>query len=155
MEKIQKINDVCKEVLTVFAYCNDELIDKIPSKVFRKLNELAADSNANFYIDSEKDLDEQDLSEECKDLISLLYYNFVATESEKSELVKAWSDNENEYQQELRKEYDLDEIFQNRKKEAAKAENSTLPELAMVEYKKEGIFYKIKNFIKKYFKSNK
>lgn len=147
---IQEKNDVYKEVLTVLAYFNDDFIEKIPDKVLKKLNELAADSKTDFYIDTEKNLYEQNISEESKDLISLIYYNFVADKNEKKELLKIWSENENKYQEKLRKIYNSDNIFQNKRKKFSKDENSSLSSnTAMVEYKKENIFDKIKNFIKK------
>lgn len=147
---IQEKNDVYKEVLTVLAYFNDDFIEKIPDKVLKKLNELAADSKTDFYIDTEKKLYEQNISEESKDLISLIYYNFVADKNEKKELLKIWSENENKYQEKLRKIYNSDNIFQNKRKKFSKDENSSLSSnTAMVEYKKENIFDKIKNFIKK------
>lgn len=147
---IQEKNDVYKEVLTVLAYFNDDFIEKIPDKVLKKLNELAADSKTDFYIDTEKKLYEQNISEESKDLISLIYYNFAADKNEKKELLKIWSENENKYQEKLRKIYNSDNIFQNKRKKFSKDENSSLSSnTAMVEYKKENIFDKIKNFIKK------
>ena len=51
MEKIQEIQDVCKEVLIILGYLNNDILEKIPSRIFKKLNELAADSKLNYYID--------------------------------------------------------------------------------------------------------
>ncbi len=144
MKKIQKMEDIYKEVLTILAYFNDELIEKIPAKVFKELRELAADSKANFYIDTEKDLDKQDISEESKNLISLIYYSFIADEKEKRELLKMWNENETRYQEILREKYSSDRIFQNRTKETS-----------MIEYKKETLFDTIKKFIKKILKASK
>lgn len=113
------------------------------------MNELAADSEADFYIDAEKSLNEQDISEESKDLISLIYYNYIADENEKREILKSWDFNEKKYQEELRKKYNPDAIFENKRKEMHKLENESTSNNAMIEYKKESIFQKIKNFIKK------
>ena len=70
-------SDVCKETLSVLAYFDTNLIKKIPNHVLKKLGELAADSNTEFYINLEKNLNEQNISEKCKDLISLIYYNYI------------------------------------------------------------------------------
>lgn len=123
---IQEKNDVYKEVLTVLAYFNDELIEKIPDKILKKLNELAADSKTDFYIDTEKNLDEQNISEESKDLISLIYYDFVADKNEKNELLKIWNENENKYQEKLREIYNLDKIFQAKTEKISKAKINSL-----------------------------
>ena len=146
MKMIREINDVCKEVLTILAYCNEDLIEKIPNKVFNELKELAKDSKVDFYINTEEDLKSQEISEESKDLISLLYYNYVANEDEKSQLSEIWNENENKYQEKLREKYNPDNIFQNR--------NISSSNTAMIEYKRDTIFNKIKNFIKKYIKNN-
>ena len=152
---IREKNDVCKEVLTVLSYFNYDLIQKIPDKVFKKLIELAADSDADFYIDIEKNLDEQDLSEECKDLVSLIYYEYIANDDEKNNLLKLWNDNENKYQEKLTEKYNIDNIFQNKTKEIYQNEESSLYDTAMIEYKKENIFDKIKKLIKKILKVDK
>jgi len=153
MKEIQEINDVCKEVLAVLAYFEDDLIERIPAKVLENLSELAADSKVDFYIDPKQDLDKQDISEQSKDLISLIYHNFVADENQKDELLKLWNGNENKYQEELKEKYNLDNLFQHRKKQSKTAENTS--DTAMIEYKKETLFDKIKNFIKSILKVNK
>lgn len=148
MEIMQKKNDVYKEVLTILAYFKKDLLEKIPSQFLKELKELASDSKTDFYIDPKKDLDKQDISEESKDFISLIYYSFMAEEEEKRYLLKVWNENENKYQEKLRKQYHTDNLFQNRKKEKEKVENTTVSNNKMVVYKKETIWNKIRNFIK-------
>ena len=113
MEKIQEIQDVCKEVLKILGYLNNDILEKIPSRILKEINELAADSNLNYYIDKEKDLLEQNISEKSKDLIGLLYYNYIANENEKYELSKIWNENESKYQNELNEKYNSNDIFKN------------------------------------------
>lgn len=144
---IQEKN-IYKEVLITLAYFDEELIKKIPDKVFENLKELAGESEEDFYINTEKDLENQDISEESKDLISLIYYDYIADEQEKKEIMKSWNENEIKYQEDLRIKYNVDNIFKNRKQETSKVEETSL-----IEYKKENIFCKIKNFIKKILKS--
>lgn len=86
--------DVYKEALTFIAYFNKELLEKLPQDMFEKLTNLAAKSDAEFYVDVTKTLAEQKISEECKDLISLIYYNCVADEEEKSEILRIWNIND-------------------------------------------------------------
>lgn len=153
MKKIQEINDVCKEVLTVLAYFNENLIEQIPNKTLQKLNEFAANSNISFYIDIEKGLNEQQISEECKDFIALLYYNYIADENEKKELSKRWNENENNFQKELYEKFNPDNIF--KKADSAKNDNIEVNEnnrnTALIEYK-ESFFVRLKKFIFKIFK---
>lgn len=143
-------NDVYKEVLTILAYFDDELIKKIPDNVFKNLKELAADSEADFYINTEKDLENQNISEASIDLISLIYYDYIADENEKRKIMELWNENERKYQEKLREKYNVDNIFKKRIEETTKVEK-----ISMIEHKKENIFDKIKSFIKSILKATK
>ena len=149
---IQENNDVYKEVFTTLSFFSDDLIDKIPSNVLEAIGNLSLNSNANLYIDKEKSLKSQDISEDSKNLISLIYYTQIANENEKNELLKLWNENENKYQEQLRKEYNLDNLFQHQRKENTVAKSISVFDTAMVEYRKETLFFKVKNFIKRIFK---
>ncbi|MCI8965488.1 MAG: hypothetical protein HFJ43_03970 [Clostridia bacterium] len=145
---IQETNDICKEVLIILSYFNNDLIEKIPNKVFSKLLELSADSKVHLHIDTKKDLDKQDISEESKDLVSLIYYTFVADKNEKNEIFKSWTDNENIYQENLREKYNIDNIFKNDIRQTSNIDTTTLSSTAIIKHEKENLFYKIKKFIK-------
>lgn len=149
---IQENNDVYKEVFTTLSFFSDDLIDKIPSNVLEAIGNLSLNSNANLYIDKGKSLKSQDISEDSKNLISLIYYTYIANENEKNELLKLWNENENKYQEQLRKEYNLDNLFQHQRKENTVAKSISVFDTAMVEYRKETLFFKVKNFIKRIFK---
>ena len=82
--------DVIKEALVYIMYFEDELIDKIPDELFTKLRDIAADSTKDYYVDSEKSLENQEMSDDCKAFLTLVYYNFLATENEKIDLLVNW-----------------------------------------------------------------
>lgn len=149
MEKIQENKDTCKEVLSILAFCDEEIIKKIPTQVMRKLMEIAADSEESYYIEKNKKLCEQYITEESKDLISLIFYSYIADENEKKELLDAWNKNEDVYQEKLREKYNPDNIFEKRR--TTYNEQAITNELAVVEYK-ETLINKIINKIKKLFK---
>lgn len=144
----QKINDICKEVILILAFCDNDVIKKIPSKILIKINELAAESSITLHIDKEKNLLDQNISENSKDFIALLYYTYIATEKEKNELSKIWDENDKKYEEELKKKYDSNNIFKTILKEESDninaEENST--NMSMIEYK-ESFFTKLKEFI--------
>ena len=112
MEQI-KINDVAKETVMVLKYFEEKFTSKIPSKFILLLNRLAQESNIDVYIDKGKKLNEQNISEECKDLISLMYYSYIADETEKEEIGKIWRQNEELYQNKLKEKFDYDNMFKN------------------------------------------
>lgn len=144
MENIQNISDVSKETLTFLAFFDNKMIAKIPAYIITKLCEEAADSKLDFYIDVNKKFEEQKISEKSKDLISLIYYDYIAEEDEKKEILKQWNLNEKDYQNAQKEKYSYDNIFRNKK------ENTTC--VALIEVKKETIFQKIKNLLKKIIK---
>lgn len=152
MEKIQDSKDVCKEVLMVLSFFDEELINKIPTKVIRGLMEIATESEIEFYVNENKGLNEQNISEESKNLIALIYYNYIADESEKIELVNIWNNNEEKYQDELRKKYTLDDIFKNKRE--IKTEEQT-EEKSLTVVQEEKWYQKIFNLIKRLFGRNK
>lgn len=139
MEKIE-IRDVAKETVCVLDYFEPNFISKIPEYVLTSLKELAEKSNINIKVDRNKKLKEQAISEETKDFIALIYYNYIATEEQKTQILEIWNQNESLYQEEIRKRYNPDNIF---KKEIVKEEDN----LAMIEYKK-NIFQKMLEKIK-------
>ena len=77
-------------------------------------------------------------------LLNLQYW--CKDEEEKERLKKVYANNENKYQEELRKKYNPDNIFKNANAETTKEET------ALVEFKKEKWFEKIVLFIKNLFK---
>ena len=124
------MNDIAKEVVSILDYVDYELIKKIPIKFIDYLKNTAKDSNKEVDIDLNKSLLEQNISEESKDLIALIYYNYLASEEEKRKVLKTWENNEKIYQGNLENEYDK--------------------ELPLV-IKKERLLDKIINFLKKIF----
>lgn len=152
MENIQKINDISKEVLTILAYFDQKIIEKIPTSFLDMLKNQAANSTNEFYINPNSDISEQNISEESKDLISLIYYSYIADENEKNEISKLWYENEEEYNQELREKYNLDSIFDNRKSIQKDEERNTSKELIVL---KENWFTKLLKFVRKNFNRNR
>lgn len=92
MEELNK--DVAKEFLMLASYFEEELLKEIPDELFQKLNDIAADSDKEYYVLEDKSLNEQNISEECKDLIALINYLYLVPKSEQVELLNNWKSNE-------------------------------------------------------------
>lgn len=90
MEDNHLICDISKETLTFLAFFDSNMLKKIPDYIIAKLCEQAADSKLDFYIDKNKKFEEQKISKECKDLISLIYYNYISEEDEKKKIIEKW-----------------------------------------------------------------
>ena len=121
-------------------------IEKIPPKILELINHF---SDSKYYIDinTEKTLDEQNISEETKNMLIVFKYNYWSTEGEKQMIYDKLDENEMQYQQELREKYNYENIFKNKSTQVNVAEKN----VAMIEYK-EPIFKSILNRIKSIFK---
>jgi len=140
MENILNISDISKETLTFLAFFEIEMIQKIPTYIITKLCEEAADSKLDFYIESNKSFKEQKISEKSKDLIALIYYDYIAEEDEKKEILKQWNLNEKNYRQAQEEKYSYDNLFKNKEKTDC---------VQLIEIKKDTIFQKIRKLLKK------
>lgn len=89
-------SDTAKEVLTVLSYYNEELLKNLPDEIIKELTSLAADSDKDYFIKKDKKLIEQNLSEDCKDLLAIIFYNYQTDDKEKEELLNKWIENEKE-----------------------------------------------------------
>ena len=87
-------NDIYKEVFMVLSNFNDDVIKKIPNSLFDKIIKLSADSKVEVNIDVNKNIEEQNISEESKNMLSLIYYKYIANNNEKKELIKLWEFND-------------------------------------------------------------
>ena len=141
-----ELNDIANETLVVIEHFEFNLIKQIPQRIINYLKELAIESKKNYKIDENKSLANQDISEQSKDLISYIYYSYIANEEEKKEIEKKWDKNEIEYIKELNKKYNYDELFNKKKYIVQNVSSST----EIAEYK-ENVFTKIKKMIFKIF----
>lgn len=78
-----EICDVALETLEVLKYFNTEFTSKISESFLNSLKELAKKSKLEVKIDANKKLINQNISEETKDIISLIYYNYFADDKKK------------------------------------------------------------------------
>lgn len=142
--------DVLKETLYVLSYFDNSFLEKIPDSFLNALKELALKSNKEVDIDVSKSLKEQSISDDCKDLISLIYYNYIASQDEKKELMNIWKSNENIYQKDLHEKYNPENIF---KTEIKQNQEKITPEnFPMVQEKEKNVIQRIMDFIKGIFK---
>ena len=137
----KEINEILKNMVP------EEYILKIPEKFRNYLNEIE-DKNYECKLNFNKNIDEQNITEKTKDLITVIYRNYWCTEEERNNLDRILTENEKKYQEELIKKYNPDELF--KKKEEIRVDTSD--NVSLIEYKKSTIFDKIKDFIKSIFK---
>ena len=121
-----EICDVALETLEVLKYFNTEFTSKISESFLNSLKELAKKSKLEVKIDANKKLINQNISEETKDIISLIYYNYFADDKEKNEIAKIWKENDEKFQEESNEIYDIEKVFKSRNKNYIKSELPTV-----------------------------
>lgn len=94
-DKILTECDICKEVFVVLSHFDNKILRKIPDKLFNMLIESASYSSKNVYFDMNKPLKNQNISNEAKDFISLIYYDYLVDADEKKEIHNYWSSSSN------------------------------------------------------------
>lgn len=133
----------CKETLEVLNNIDDNEYCKIPIKFISFLKENA-DLNYSVNIDFCKDFEKQELLPETIDLLAYIYRKFLCNEQEKIDFDKVMHENEQRYQEELSKKYDID-CFSNNKPE--KIEHNDFNNKLPVKYR-ENFFKKVIRYIK-------
>ena len=93
MIKQMEMKDIAKEAIEILKCFDHKSVSKIPYKFLKTLVILAQESDINIEVDRRLKLHEQNISEECKDLLALIYYNYMAKDEEKKNILKMWNEN--------------------------------------------------------------
>ena len=143
-----KTKEIYSEVYQVLNLLGNEYIDKLPKSLFNMLEEKRNINYEPKYTD-DLPLNKQNIKKETLSIIALLHLNYwCENANEKNELNQMFKNNEDRYQDELRKKYNPDNIFKKHIQE-----NIIKKEVALVEYK-EPIFRRLINTIKNIFHMN-
>lgn len=140
-----EICDVALETLEVLKYFNTEFTNGIAESFLNSMKELAKKSKLEVKIDTNKKLIDQNISEETKDIISLVYYNYFADDKEKNKIIKIWKENDEKFQERSREIYDIEKIFKSRTKNYRKNELPIVVKKNWIEK----IIEKVKRFFNK------
>lgn len=133
------------EIGCLLKYFPNSFIEKLPNKLLEIINSKA-DRKYIIDIDTNKSINEQNISNKTKIILAVLTYNYWSNEKQKDIIRKKLYDNEEIYQRKLSEKYNPDALFKNKATKIETVENS----VAMLEYK-ESIFTKIKNWFKRIF----
>ena len=143
MENIEYSNSLY-QINEILKYMEPNLKARIPKK-FISYFENNKSQEYSWTIDKSQPLEKQDLLPTTKEILTVLYKEFICDDIEKIELEKTLSNNEIKYQEKLREKYNLDNIFEDRKSnpktEQIENENTSIAY-------KESFFSKLINKIK-------
>ena len=104
------------EFLCLLKGFSNEYVNKIPKKV---LNYFEQNSNKDYICDFDynDNIEDINLKKETYGLLGLICYKYwCETEEEKKNYYKILQDNEKKYQEDLSKKFDINTIFENKRK---------------------------------------
>lgn len=139
---------VYSEVYQVLNVLGNEYISRLPKSLYNMLEEKR-DITYNPQYNMGITLNRQNINKESLNILALMHYNYWCNdENEKIELQNILKNNEELHEENLRKKYNPEDLFKNKKNNYTNADavNNT----AIVEYK-ESIFRRIINKIKNIF----
>lgn len=120
MENIEYSNALY-QINEILKYMAPNLKARIPKK-FISYFENNKSQEYNWNIDESLPLEKQDLLPTTKEILTVLYKDFICDDMERVKLEKTLNSNELKYQEELRKKYNPDNIFEDRQKNTEYAE---------------------------------
>ena len=91
----------------------DSIKEKIPKQVISYI-ESNKSKDYNWTIDNTASLEKQNLLQTTKEILTVLYRNYICNNDEREELDRALMENEIRYQNELKEKYNPDNIFKKR-----------------------------------------
>lgn len=133
------------EIGCLLKYFPNSFIEKLPNKLLEIIS-LRSDRKYLIDVDTDKSINEQNISDKTKKVLAVLTYNYWSSETEKRDIIEHLNENEKKYQEKLREKYNPDNIFKNKASKVETIENS----VAIVEYK-ESFFTRLKNWFKRTF----
>lgn len=128
------------EVLGILKCISTEEYNKIPKEKI-KLFEECSNKEYIFNYDSNKTLDEQNVSKRAKAVIAILFRDYWATDTQREKIVAKQNYDRQKIEQELMEKYNPDNLFKKKEQVEEINENTECKEL--VEYKEENFFKRL------------
>ncbi len=141
-----------KEVYTVLQDLNEEEYNKIPPEVIETIKENS-NEEYEFVLNDELELKEQLLLPETKAILFNLFRDYLATPVQKEKIIKMQTEERKKLEEKKKQNYDNVDIFKTNKNKDVE-EKVNIQELQLVQIKKGGLFRKLINKIKLFFKNN-
>lgn len=148
MENVEYMNSLY-QVSEILKYITPKLKNRIPKRVISYI-ESNKSKDYNWKIDKTLPLEKQELLPTTKELITVLYKDYMCDDISKLKLNKVLKENQIKYENEVREKYNPDNIFKERNK-SYETNKMTMENNEIVSYKKESVLSKIINKIKSFF----
>lgn len=142
--------DAFSEVDAIIKIMPSNLVNKIPLKLQYLINEYKNDKYKPLI---EEPIENYELMDESKIILSLIYRDFLCSNEEKEILKNRDSEKLKEEEQQLREKYNPDDIFKNKNRNVPQEDQQSL-ETRMTVVQEEKWYQKIFNLIKGLFHRN-
>lgn len=132
------LREAISETLEILKNVDKYFIERLPKKFLDFLEE----NKSNTYIpnlDYTIDLKDQNIREETKNLLGIMYLNYWSTSEEKKEYIKLLNENEKKYEE---KKYDTNNLFKIEENKNMSTEEKVINEVALVQ-QNESFFRKV------------
>lgn len=143
-------SNVLTETSEILEYFDKSLLEKIPKKLIEKIK-ANVNPQYNFTYNRTKKLNEQEIMQETKDLISAIYLMYCCDKKERQQLMNICRENEN-----MNTKVEVKELFTDKKQEKILMENTeltnNLPKKIETQTWYQILYSKVRNFINKIFK---
>ncbi len=138
------------EVEEVLKLMPIDLVSRIPAQLRQTISENKA---TNYKIVIKEPLEEQKLKKETIVILGLIYRDFLASPEEREKLQIKDSEELRKIEQQMKEQYDVENVFNNKKRYKILEENQTSKDLTL--YKEPNFLVKFFNMIKGIFNKNK
>lgn len=144
-EKYSVYPKAFKEISELINFFPKSEYCKIP-KSFISFIEENMDNNYDYIVEHVDDFQNQEMLDETKIILSIIYRDFIASDEVKKQIYEMENYELLQEEKRIREKYNPDNLFKNKITKCEPVENS----VAMVKYK-ESIFTKIQNWFKRTF----
>lgn len=131
----KEFSEEISELNKILSYMPLEYVEKIPEKLRNFFKEFESKTYIP-NINPGKAIDEQNIKEGTKDLITIIYRNYWCDKEEKDKLNKILIENDKKYEDELRKKYNPNNLFKNKNTKKEIQETSLIIQDNRVWYQK-------------------
>ncbi len=142
----QQDKEAITEVMDILRHMKQQDVDKISPSFMQYLK----DNVSTTYVpnlDHTCAIDKMQLRKQTRIILAIIYRKFWCGQENKKNFDRILNENERDYQEEMRKKYNPDDVFKNKKMQDSKGTQSNLQ---LIEYK-QTMISKIINKIKRLF----
>ena len=141
-------NKAFTEVYTVLNYLNKDEYNKIPKEILQVIEENR-NIDYNYQMNRELDLDKQEMLPETEAILFNLFRDYLSTPEQKEKIIRMQKEERAKNEERKKEQYKKIEMF---KQKEFKQNKDTVECLELINVKKENIFIRILNKIKRIFK---